>query len=195
MRNGINIIHQPQIIQFFIVIIGFLLISCSQNKSERRTIAERKEIIQPPVTIAVINPVIVNLDTCPSPLTITLPDRKKDSFVVNINGSKTVILPPEIKPADFSILMQNFNTDQGLPLSEVHSSCMDKYGNLWFGTNGGATRYDGNAFTNFTVTEGLINNGIESIFKDKEGNLWFGTLTGVGRYDGRSFTSFTTAQG
>ena len=80
---------------------------------------------------------VVNLDTCPPPLTITLPDRKKDSFVLKINGSKTVILPPEIKPADFSVLMQNYNTDQGLPLSDVHSSCMDKYGNLWFATYGG----------------------------------------------------------
>jgi ligand-binding sensor domain-containing protein/signal transduction histidine kinase len=187
--------YQALMRHFFFITTVFLIFSCSQNKPWHRNIADKKDTFKPPVTIAVKNPVVVNLDSRPSPLTITLPDRKKDSFVVNINGSKTVILPPEIKPADFSILMQNFNTDQGLPLSEVHSSCMDKYGNLWFGTNGGATRYDGNTFTNFTVTEGLINNGIVSIFKDKEGNLWFGTLTGVSRYDGRSFTSFTTAQG
>ncbi|MGK2864475.1 MAG: two-component regulator propeller domain-containing protein [Chitinophagaceae bacterium] len=195
MRNRINILYQTVILQFFIVIIGCLIFSCSQKKSERRHIAEKKDSLKLPVTIPVRNPVIVNLDSRPAPLTITIPDRKKDSFFININGSKTVILPPEIKPADFSVLMQNYTNDQGLPLSAVHSSCMDKNGNLWFGTYGGATRYDGNTFTNFNVTEGLINGGILSIFKDKEGNLWFGTLTGVSRYDGRSFTSFTTAHG
>ena len=195
MRNGINIIYQRPILQFLIVIIGFLIFSCSQKRSERSNIAEKEDTFKPPITIAVKNPVVVSLDTYPSPLTITFPDRKKDSFVISINGSKTVILPPEIKPADFSVLMQNYTNDQGLPLNAVHSSCMDKDGNLWFGTYGGATRYDGHTFTNFNVTEGLISGGVISIFKDKEGNLWFGTIAGLSRYDGRSFTSFTTAQG
>ena len=195
MRNGINIIYQKLILQFFIVIIGFIIFSCSQKNSERETITKKKDTLKPPVTIAVKNPIVVNLDSCPPPLTIAFPDRKKDSFVININGSKTVILPPEKKPADFSALMQNYTNDQGLALSAVHCSCMDANGNLWFGTNGGASRYDGNTFTNFNVAEGLISSGIISIFKDKEGNLWFGTIAGLSRYDGRSFTGFTTAQG
>src|SRR5687768_7345716 len=195
MRNPIHIRYQMLVRQVFFVIMGSCILSCSQKKSIQPNTSEKKDTLKPPVTIAVKNPIIVNLDTCPSPLTITLPARKKDSFVININGSKTVILPPEIKPADFSVLMQNYTTDQGLPLSAVHSSCMDKDGNLWFGTYGGATRYDGHTFTNFTVTEGLISGGILSIFKDNEGNLWFGTIAGLSRYDGRSFTSFTTAQG
>jgi ligand-binding sensor domain-containing protein/signal transduction histidine kinase len=181
--------------QIFFVIIGSFILSCSQKKSIQPNTSEKKDTLKPPVTIAVNKPKVVNLDTCPPPLTITIPDRKKDSFVININGSKTVIHPSEKKPADFSVLMQNYTNDQGFALSGVHSSCMDENGNLWFGSYSGATRYDGNTFTNFTVTEGLISSGILSIFKDKEGNLWFGTITGVSRYDGRSFTSFTTAQG
>ena len=129
--------------------MGSLFSPVHRTSLNNAILAEKKDTLKPPVTIAVKNPVIVNLDTCPPPLTITIPDRKKDSFVLNINGSKTVILPPEIKPADFSVLMQNYNTDQGLPLSAVHSSCMDKNGNLWFGTNGGATRYDGNILHKF----------------------------------------------
>jgi len=195
MHQPVNILHQPLIQLLILWSTAFVIFSCSQNNPKKPHAAEKRNEFKSPVRIAAKNPVVVHLDTCPPPLTITIPENKKDSFVLKINNSKIVIHPPEIKPADFSILMQNFTTDQALPLSEVHSSCMDKYGNLWFGTYGGATRYDGNTFTNFTVTEGLINNGIVSIFKDKEGNLWFGTLTGVSRYDGRSFTSFTTAQG
>jgi ligand-binding sensor domain-containing protein/signal transduction histidine kinase len=179
----------------FIVIIGFLIFSCSQKKSERRNIAEKRNTLKPPITIAVKNPIVVHLDTCPPPLTIIIPDRKTDSFALKKNDLTTVIHPPEIKPADFSVLMQNYTNDQSVALSGVHSSCIDENGNLWFGSYTGATRYDGNTFTTFTVTEGLISSGILSIFKDKEGNLWFGTIAGVSRYDGRSFTSFTTAQG
>jgi hypothetical protein len=36
------------------------------------------------------------------------------SFVLKINNSKKVIHTPEIKPADFSVLMPNYNTEQGL---------------------------------------------------------------------------------
>lgn len=92
--------------------------------------------------------------------------------------------------------MQNYNTEHGLALSSVVSSCIDKRGNLWFGTWGGVSRYDGKSFTNYTIAQGLANNHVWSIREDKSGNLWFGTFEGgVSRYDGKSFRSYTTAQG
>src|SRR6187402_2266465 len=104
MRNQVNISYQTVIPQLFIVIVGFLILSCSQNKSEQRNTSE-KDTFQPPVIISVKNPRVVNLDTCPSPLSITIPARKEDSFILKINNSQTVIHSPEIKPADFSVLM------------------------------------------------------------------------------------------
>ena len=72
----------------------------------------------------------------------------------------------------------------------------DKMGNLWLGTGGGVTRYDGKSFTTFTTAQGLAHNFVSSMIEDKTGNLWFGTYgRGVSRYDGKSFTTFTTAQG
>ena len=71
----------------------------------------------------------------------------------------------------------------------------DKSGNLWFGTSGGVSRYDGKSFTTFTTAQGLADNSVTSITEDKSGNLWFGTYGGVSRYDGKSFATFTTAQG
>ena len=192
MRNRVNIRYQTLILQFFIVIIGFLIFSCSQNKSGQRNTSEKKDTLKPPVTIAVKNLIVVNLDTCPPPLTITIPERKEDSFVLKINNSRTVILPPEIKPADFSVMMQNYNTDQGLGNSSVRGSCLDKSGNLWFATyGGGISRYDGKEFRNFTTTHGLINNLAHTIIEDAERNLWIGTFGGVSRYNGRFFTNYT----
>ena len=72
----------------------------------------------------------------------------------------------------------------------------DKSGNLWFGTGGGVSKYDGKSFTQFYRKEGLSNNLLcLSILEDKSGNLWFGTTGGVSKYDGKSFTHFTEKEG
>ena len=40
---------------------------------------------------------------------------------------------------------KNYNTEQGLPQSQVLSIFQDHNGNMWFGTNGGgAGKFDGN---------------------------------------------------
>ncbi|MEO6040067.1 MAG: two-component regulator propeller domain-containing protein [Saprospiraceae bacterium] len=79
-----------------------------------------------------------------------------------------------------------------LPHGNIYCGIRDKAGNLWFGTEEGAFRYDGQSMTNFTTKDGLIGNNVFSIVEDKAGNLWFGTRNmGLCRYDGQSFTNFT----
>ena len=77
----------------------------------------------------------------------------------------------------------------------VSSVLQDREGQLWIGTTGGVTRYDGAHFTAFTTADGLVNNGVNCIQEDRQGRLWFGTRDGASRYDGRHFTTFTTADG
>jgi signal transduction histidine kinase/ligand-binding sensor domain-containing protein len=91
----------------------------------------------------------------------------------------------------------NYDTEQGLALSEITCSLADRAGNLWFGTaGGGACRYDGKGFTNYSTNQGLASNTVRCIMEDKEGGIWFGTNgNGASRYDGKCFTSFTTDQG
>jgi len=86
---------------------------------------------------------------------------------------------------------------QGLKHTGVRGMLQDKSGNIWFATyGGGASKYDGKAFTYFTEKEGLCNNTIYSILEDKNGNLWFGTWGGgVSKYDGKNFTHYTVAEG
>jgi len=93
---------------------------------------------------------------------------------------------------------KTFTTKDGL--ANDHLTCIykDKAGNIWFGTEGGASRYDGKTFQNFTTTEGLPDNNVSSIIEDRKGKLWFGTKGDVCFYDallpvgqGKTFTIFT----
>ena len=88
----------------------------------------------------------------------------------------------------------HFTTRDGLPGDSVISIMEDREGNLWFGTSGGMSRYDGREFATFTK-DGLPGDPVSSIMEDREGNLWFSTFGGVSRYDGQEFVTFTTKDG
>jgi len=90
----------------------------------------------------------------------------------------------------------HFSVNDGLCNDIVYSILLDRSDNLWFGTNGGVSKYGGKLFTHFTREEGLNNNKVYSILTDKKGNLWIGTFGGgVSKYDGKSFTHFTEKEG
>lgn len=67
----------------------------------------------------------------------------------------------------------------------VHAIAEDKKGNMWFGTNDGAIKYDGTTFTRYTEKNGLANIyiGRKSILVDKAGTVWVGTQCGVFQYN------------
>ncbi len=93
-------------------------------------------------------------------------------------------------------LWQNFSVVDGLAHNSVGSMVEDRTGQLWFGTQGGVSRYDGQTFTNFTTKDGLAGQWIYFILEDRAGQLWFGTTEGgVSRYDGKTFTNFTAQDG
>src|SRR5262245_20768899 len=80
---------------------------------------------------------------------------------------------------------------------------VDRSGNLWFGGQRGAFRYDGKTLATFTSEEGLLDDCVRSMIIDRAGNLWFGHpgsfpdgKGGVAsRYDGKSFKQFTQEDG
>jgi len=77
----------------------------------------------------------------------------------------------------------------------VQSILQDREGYWWFGTMGGASRYDGREFVNFTEEDGLIDNDVNAIAEDRQGNMWFATTGGISRFNGQAFVNFTTAEG
>jgi ligand-binding sensor domain-containing protein/serine phosphatase RsbU (regulator of sigma subunit) len=130
-------------------------------------------------------------DTFPLPKTVPAIGKTRPAGIPEVVIAKDMA-SKDINPANFS----SFSVLQGLKQSSISCMLADKSGNLWFGTGGGVSRYDGKSFTSFTEKEGLGDNTVFSILQDKSGNLWFGTGgAGVSRYDGKSFTSFTEKEG
>jgi ligand-binding sensor domain-containing protein len=91
----------------------------------------------------------------------------------------------------------NFDTEDGLALSNITCVYVDRIGRVWFGTHGGGVSiFDGKSFKTFTTKHGLIHNSVWAITEDSEGNFWFGTFGGgITKYDGVSFKSYTTDDG
>jgi signal transduction histidine kinase/ligand-binding sensor domain-containing protein len=97
---------------------------------------------------------------------------------------------------NFLQTITQYSVNQGLLDRNIFSIILDETGNVWFGSNGGVCKFDGNSFSNFTEDEGLNNNYIRSALKDRTGNLWFGTHGGgVCRYVSGSFNYYTDKEG
>ncbi|MDP2916629.1 MAG: two-component regulator propeller domain-containing protein, partial [Dehalococcoidia bacterium] len=91
---------------------------------------------------------------------------------------------------------RKYTTLDGLASNDVRSVGRDNQGNLWFGTIGGLSRYDGTNWRTFTTNDGLASNIVTAIAQDVKGNLWFGTMgAGVTCYDGTNWRTFTTKDG
>ena len=67
---------------------------------------------------------------------------------------------------------KNYSTKDGLVGNHVYHSVQDKEGYLWFATETGVSRFDGQHFVNFTVNEGLPSNEILKLFVDSKGRVW-----------------------
>ena len=93
-------------------------------------------------------------------------------------------------------------TKDGLSSNTVNAILKDKYGFLWFGTEDGLDKFDGNHFTVYRHKPGdttsLQANEILSLHEDKGGNLWVGTSGGsVSLYDRKkdAFITFPANRG
>lgn len=83
---------------------------------------------------------------------------------------------------------KQFSTKDGLAQSQVRAMAQDAQGYLWFGTLGGASRFDGLEFTNYALTDGLPDPQVSAIAHNGKGELFLAAGNGISRWDGRSFT-------
>jgi ligand-binding sensor domain-containing protein/signal transduction histidine kinase len=84
----------------------------------------------------------------------------------------------------------NLNVDDGLVQSQATCLTQDLAGNLWIGTLGGLSRYDGKNFTNYTVRNGLQSNAVWSVAVDSQGSIWIGGQLGISEFNGSSFRHY-----
>jgi len=69
-------------------------------------------------------------------------------------------------------IFKNYGFEDGLPSSEVHCIFEDKLGYIWFATDRGMARYDGNKFIKFDTDNGLPENTILNIFEESDNRIW-----------------------
>jgi ligand-binding sensor domain-containing protein/signal transduction histidine kinase len=86
----------------------------------------------------------------------------------------------------------NWTVEDGLIQSQASYICQDDYRQLWIGTEGGLSCFDGKKFTGYTVQDGLVANRINTILNDGKGQLWIGTNLGISVYNGRHFKTLKT---
>lgn len=98
--------------------------------------------------------------------------------------------------------VSQWTTKDGLLNNEVPWIYEDQQGYIWFGVNGGLSRYDGSSFKNyrmdqdtiFEVPAGLVIENlsrpmqeVNAIAEDKYGQLWIGTRNSMFLFDGTHF--------
>lgn len=71
----------------------------------------------------------------------------------------------------------------GLISNLVNGISVDNDGNVWFGTTGGVSRFDGESWISYRDSGDLANRKVSDVFADQSNNVWFGTVSGVTRYD------------
>lgn len=76
------------------------------------------------------------------------------------------------------VTYKNYNSASGLPSNEVYCVHQDKQGYMWFGTDHGLAKFNGQDFTVYTSNDGLTDNTVFSIREDSRGRLWFLTFGG-----------------
>lgn len=82
---------------------------------------------------------------------------------------------------------RNFEVEDGLSQNMVYAILQDQQGFMWFGTQDGLNRYDGETFKIYKKSTSdshtIESNAIFSLMQDKHGIIWVGTLNGVSLYD------------
>jgi ligand-binding sensor domain-containing protein/serine phosphatase RsbU (regulator of sigma subunit) len=131
------------------------------------------------------------------------------SPVYIVPGEDSIPLPKTVKAIDSSVIAgipevvtakdpyvkkQNpysfcsYNKLQGMNHSVFRSIIQDDNRNIWFGTDGGITKFNGKNFSHYTNQEGLSSNYTWSVYEDSKGNVWTGSRSGLCRFDGRAFS-------
>jgi len=97
-------------------------------------------------------------------------------------GRLPIILLGIILPGSLFGQLLEFTVNNGLPSNTVYYILQDQIGYIWFATDDGVARYDGQSFEIFTKQDGLADNENFQILEDKYGRIWFGAFNGDPSY-------------
>ena len=102
----------------------------------------------------------------------------------------------ELAAQENYVRFKRLTINDGLSLSSVYDIYQDSKGFMWFGTEDGLNKYDGQSITVYGAHTDmhnlLANKWVEKIYEDKSGMIWLGSRSGLTRYNPHNgvFTSF-----
>ncbi|HEY0063915.1 MAG TPA: two-component regulator propeller domain-containing protein [Telluria sp.] len=96
-------------------------------------------------------------------------------------GTATLAVPARM------LRFEHLSVDQGLAQESVLAVAQDNDGFMWFGSQGGLSRFDGYRFTTYrnavSDVRTLANNWVRVLLVDRRGRLWVGTDGGLDLYN------------
>jgi signal transduction histidine kinase/ligand-binding sensor domain-containing protein len=110
------------------------------------------------------------------------------------------ILFSPLQGENTDLRFRRLTINDGLSLSSVYCIYQDSKGFMWFGTEDGLNKYDGQNFTVYRAIpgnpNGISHKWIELIFEDSHGILWFGSRGGLTRFDPvhEQFTQYRSSE-
>lgn len=75
----------------------------------------------------------------------------------------------------------NYKTDDGLVDNRVTSITSGNDVDIWFGTTGGISKFDGENWESFTEEDGLVSDNVTDIKSDSKNNIWVATDKGLSK--------------
>ena len=84
----------------------------------------------------------------------------------------------------------SFSLEEGLAQSQVRSMTSDSQGNIWVGTLGGVSRFDGREFENYTKFSGLFDDHANTIIELSDKSIAVGSVGGVSIINAEGIKNF-----
>jgi hypothetical protein len=106
----------------------------------------------------------------------------------------TTLIPSQAAASSQPILWHTFTTANGIAGNIVQTMWEDPAGNLWFGTENGASQYDGVNWTTYRMEDGLVDNNVWSITGDAQ-SVWFATTSGISQLSDGAWHTYTMRDG
>ena len=161
------------------------------NGGEAQLVATRINAI----TFGLLIIILLFTAACDSSATVMLPSTESPSPDVNPPNEGYQLQTPLVLD---NIRFEHITVEDDLSQNGAFAILQDSDGFMWFGTQDGLDKYDGQTFTAYRHDpdnlNSLSNNWIWAIHEDHLGALWIGTLSGgLDRYD-RELDQFTHYQ-
>ncbi|MFC1693363.1 two-component regulator propeller domain-containing protein [Candidatus Latescibacterota bacterium] len=89
--------------------------------------------------------------------------------------------------------------NKDIPTNHMWTVASDNNGVMWFGSDIGLVRFDGNTWQSFTTEDGLEDNIVRNIVTGKGSKIWImyemSRGKGITSFDGKTWQTYTTADG